>query len=256
MALQSQTFASSGTFNVPANVSCVFSNGQGSGGGGCASIHNQAAKGAGGSGELWLGLPIPCTPGGTLTVTVDPGGAGGTFVSGTTTTNASGGGPTSVGGYTVLGGDFSPQSAGNTTGGAGGGPNGAPRPGVGVGTGLPGAAGSAESATFFGGASGASGGTNGFAFSGGQEVGQYISPAAVNDPLGPESNGGSGGATIYAIGGQGGASGHGGVDPHGAGTSGTLGGGGGGGGEPSINSGGFNGGDGGAGEVTLFWIAP
>lgn len=77
-SLQSQTFTSSGTFNVPANVSAVWISGCGAGGGGNGYVGGTGnpSHGGGGAGEFCLGRLIPVTPGGTLSISIGIGGPG------------------------------------------------------------------------------------------------------------------------------------------------------------------------------------
>lgn len=95
-AWTSQTFTSSGTFNVPAGVDKVFVEMYGGGGGGAG----------GGTGQGWGGEAgdrvqalIGVTPGGSVSVTLGAGGAGGAFES-----NGSNGGDTTFGAFRAAGG--------------------------------------------------------------------------------------------------------------------------------------------------------
>lgn len=72
---ESETFTSSGTFNVPDGVNLVFIElwGGGSGGGADKGINGFAAGGK--SATPFIG-PVPVTPGGTVSVTIGLGGDG------------------------------------------------------------------------------------------------------------------------------------------------------------------------------------
>ena len=76
----SQTFTSSGTFNVPANVTTVFVRGWGAGGsGGGGSAAPGAANpfgGTGGCGGTHYSTFVNVTAGGTVSVTIGTGGTG------------------------------------------------------------------------------------------------------------------------------------------------------------------------------------
>lgn len=102
-----EIFTSSGTFNVPANVSKVFVSGCGAGGGGGGGETGHG--GGGGAGGLSVSnVPYTVTPSGTVSVTINAagtagvsgganGGNGGTAVFGTLTLYGGGGGATTSG---------------------------------------------------------------------------------------------------------------------------------------------------------------
>lgn len=92
---KSQTFNTSGTFTVPADVDVIFVSGTGAGGGGAA------ADIGGASGAACEMVPIAVTPGESITVTIGSGGAVGTA-----------GGTTTFGSYISL-----PGGAGGVSGG-------------------------------------------------------------------------------------------------------------------------------------------
>lgn len=114
--LKRDSFTSSGTFNVPNNVSKIFvvaaggGGGGGGGGRGTGVSPNGAGGGGGGAGAMPYLIALSVTPGGTVTVTVGSGGSGGTGATATTADGSDGGngGNTTVatGGntYTFLGG--------------------------------------------------------------------------------------------------------------------------------------------------------
>jgi len=189
--LQSAVFTASGTWNVPAAVSGAWATGVGGGGGGRGTAAAAAASGGGGgAGEEGTQIPLPVTPGGTVSVTIGaagPGGVGGV--------NGTDGGTTIVGPYQFIGGK---GSVGVTAGGSGGGAGGAVTvSGVGV-------LGTAEHTSYFGGSSGgatsvgASAGQNGGG-SGGHLIG------GVGGVGNTKAGGGGGAATVYGVGGAGGA---------------------------------------------------
>jgi trimeric autotransporter adhesin len=108
-----QSFTSSGTFNVPAGVSCGFITQTGGGGG-------AAGQGAGaGASQICSRMPIKLIPGGTFSVTV---GAKGLGAVGYTNTP---GGDSVAGGITVNGGHQPFPLSLNPRSGQGGGCNGA-----------------------------------------------------------------------------------------------------------------------------------
>ena len=74
---KSQTFTSSGTFNVPDNVDTVFVEMYGGGGGGTANSPITGTGAAGGRGAKPVSAFVPVTPGGNVTVTIGSGGAPG-----------------------------------------------------------------------------------------------------------------------------------------------------------------------------------
>jgi hypothetical protein len=221
------------------------------GGGGDASLANQAPKAGGGSGEFCMGLPIPVTPDSIITVTVGSGATGNT-PGGASPNNGT---ASTFNGFGMLGGRGVTAGAGSTVPGLGGGPNGgdANTPSISS----AGRAGNAESPTAFGGASGGfGGGAAGDGWSGAQVIGQYIDAGGIK-PVGGQSGGGAGGNCWLGVGGNGGDGGVGGVDTACPGHNGVgYGTGGGGGGGPSlVASPGFNGGDGVGGVTHIFWIS-
>lgn len=116
---QSQVFSSSGTFNVPANVSLVLVTMIGGGGGG-----NGWPGNAGGAGEICIRMPIKVTPSGTLAITVGAKGSGAKSGAYTNTD----GGDSIVGPIRTNGGHASYPNGGNPAfpiGGPGGGVTGA-----------------------------------------------------------------------------------------------------------------------------------
>ncbi len=75
---QTQVFTSSGTFNVPTNVTIVWLTGTGAGGGGGVGGYSPTEMGGGGgSGQCCFDLPVPVTAGAAITVTIGAGGIGG-----------------------------------------------------------------------------------------------------------------------------------------------------------------------------------
>lgn len=134
LATRSQTFTSSGSFTVPANVYTIFLSMCGAGGG--SLFYSGYYNGAPGAGGYVLDYPVSVSPGDTLTITIGSGGTsrmwnGGSWTGSATATS---GGATSV--YigasellTVYGGSVNSYSSSsamyNFNGGAGGYPNGA-----------------------------------------------------------------------------------------------------------------------------------
>lgn len=84
-------FTTSGTFNVPSDVSTVFVEVVGGGGGGAGGDNLSTSGGGGGGGEIRRAA-VPVTPSAALTVTIGAGGAAG----------ALGGNPGSDGGTTTF----------------------------------------------------------------------------------------------------------------------------------------------------------
>lgn len=102
----SQTFNSSGTFNVPAGVSMVWVDLIGGGGGGGGSDYTGGSGGGGAAGSAFKGVPYVVTPLAALTVTIGAGGSGGGA------SGASG----ATGGTSVFGAISLPGGAGGTGG--------------------------------------------------------------------------------------------------------------------------------------------
>lgn len=219
----SETFTSSGTFNVPSGINRVFVSMIGGGGGGGGGINGtDDGGGSGGSaGETLIGYPHIVTPLAALTVTIGSGGAGGTTGSGGTdgantvfdTITVSGGigGNVGVDSTTLQAASVVADQGVGYSGGSGAGGT-----GNGGGSGGPGNAGS-NTALYAGGTGGsATGGSGG---------------------------GGGGGASMFGVGGNGG---NGGVNGSAAGANTGAGGGAGGG-----TSG--DGGAGGSGKVIIYY---
>ena len=118
---QSQTFTTSGTFNVPAGLTSVTVQAWGAGGGGAARRTTSDGGGGGGGGGFRGGV-LNVSPGNTITITIGAGGNGATtdgangtngtntivtHTSGTITSNGGNGGVSSTGvGGTGGGGSF------------------------------------------------------------------------------------------------------------------------------------------------------
>jgi len=115
--LQSEIFTSSGTFNVPANVTDVFLLGCGGGGGGGGGSPNGA--GAGGQGSVPTFATTVVTPSTGITVTLGGAGGGGTFNSGANGTAGSAGGNATFGSLVTFTGGRGGDAATVSTGGAG-----------------------------------------------------------------------------------------------------------------------------------------
>lgn len=111
-----QQFTSSGTFNVPANVSGVLITAIGGGGGG-----NCWPGDSGGSGGFVFRMPVSVTPGGTLNIVVGAAGAGSLL---NTPFSATAGGDTIVGSMVIGGGGPPTQPSITTFSGVGGNANG------------------------------------------------------------------------------------------------------------------------------------
>lgn len=242
----SQTFTSTTTFVVPANVSGIEITMIGGGGGGKASTTNSAVAGGGGaSGEYCIRFFIPVTPGETITITVGLGGTGGA----SSGANGSDGGTTSVsclaGTFSVLGG----AGATSTNGGIGGGPRG----GAAGGPGNPGGTGSmgtAETPVHFGGTGGGGPGDTASRNGGpGGAAPGYTAGGAAGSGNANGGGGGGGAASIWGLGGAGGSANAAGTSA--ASTAYGAGGGGGGG-----NNGTFRaGGDGAKGYAVIGYVA-
>lgn len=104
MGSQAQFFTSSGTFNVPSNVSLVYVSGVASGGGGGAGStnpfnHESGSGGAGG--ESCQRRPLKVTPSSSLTITINSSGAG----SISDVTYGGDGGDTIIGSFVLEGGN-------------------------------------------------------------------------------------------------------------------------------------------------------
>lgn len=241
---QSQLFTSSGTFNVPSNVSVVFLTGIGGGGagGGIASVSSRAG-GGGGAGQHGTMIPVQVTGGGTVSVTVP---AAATGVAGAAGNN---GGDVTFGSlWTFKGGSGGSNVTTVGNGGAGGGGGGA----AGKLPGNVGTIGTQESIWTFGGSSGGgSGSTAAQAGQSGGVSGQYTGSSGGAAGAGSTGAGGGGGASSPF--GQGGTGGAGGASPaNGVAASSTAygAGGGGGGGSAGATS---TGGDGAPGFLLVTW---
>ncbi|HZU84168.1 MAG TPA: hypothetical protein VE987_14665, partial [Polyangiaceae bacterium] len=124
MARASKTFASSGSFTVPAGVVLLEAEGCGGGGGGgggagvgAAVTSNPPAGGAGGGGALQVRRAFVVTPGHTLTVSIGAGGtSGGAGASGGANPGSAGG---PGGATTVADGASTLWQAAGGSGGAG-----------------------------------------------------------------------------------------------------------------------------------------
>lgn len=84
MSLKSQAFTSSGTFNVPSGVTCVWASGIGGGGQGMYGLTSDglaSGQSAGGSAAYCYGVPIKVTSGGTLSIVIGAGGIAGLYPS-------------------------------------------------------------------------------------------------------------------------------------------------------------------------------
>lgn len=245
-ASQSQQFTSSGTFNVPSGVSLVKVTMVAGGGGGSSTITAATGGGGGGAGEIVEDLPVPVTPGGTVTVTIGAAGTGA----------AAGSGSAQAGGD---GGDTSFGSAYIVRGGKGAATTGASGPGGGVGGGAtktaanPGGTGNqgaAETPLHFGGGSGGGGGSTTASNGGpGAGCGGYPTGAAAGATASTQAGGGGGANTRFGVGGAGG---NGGVIGANAASTSYGSGGGGGGGKATTTIGGGNGAP---GYVLVQWVA-
>ena len=141
--VQTQTFNTNGTFDVPAGVTQITVEAWGGGGGGGFARSVNGAAGGGGGGGAYYKAIVNVTPGQSIPVTIGQGGTGGA----TNGTGANGGGTTSFGAYLSANGGnpgagVSTNSSGaGGTGGAGGiysggnGANGINETGVGTGGG-------------------------------------------------------------------------------------------------------------------------
>lgn len=228
------------SWRVPPGVSFGWINAAAGGGGGQGDTEGAAGGSGGGAGEFCLGMPVPLTPGTIMTFGPGTGSVGGTGGTPSTAPN-----PTTFAGFSVLGGGSLANANGTLSSGAGGGPRG------GAALTIPsqdGFAGTAESPTAYGGASGGTGEnasvTGGGA--GGQQIGEFASPRTANTSQHPSGGGGCG---VFGAGGLGtsdstanGGSGAG----YGTGSAGVAG-----------NAGGTKfAGNGAGGVVMIFYIAP
>lgn len=191
---KSQLFTTSGTFNVPADVSLIWVSGVGGGAGGSGGAGGGGGGGAGGASENMFNMPRWVTPGDTLTITVGAGGARGAF-----NDHGAAGTDSTDGFYTIkaapvqsLGGGWEPK--GGSGGGAGGFVTVAQTTG---GLGIK------ESAVHFGGAGGAGAGN---VYRGGG-AGGTLGGTGGNEVFGGFPAGGGGGASSpLGTGGHGGDS--------------------------------------------------
>ena len=183
----SESFTSSGTFSVPSGITSVDVLVVAGGAGGGGAIPCSAPGGGGGAGGLVFVPGFPVTPGGTVSVTVGCGGAGGFSDGGTVTLQPGFSGQDSVFGTLTAkggggGGAYQPAPTGSSGGSGGGGaPNGNPAT---FGTG-----GSATQPTQPG-----QSGAYGFGNAGGNSA-PYFSPGA------PSGGGGGGAGTAGTAGG-------------------------------------------------------
>jgi hypothetical protein len=196
--LKGQSFTSSGTFTVPANVTSLWITLIAGGGAGGGSTAAALAGGGGGSGETCFGVEYAVTPLSVYTVTI---GAGGVAVTGA---NGGAGGNTLFDILRVFGGNGGLL---NGTGGSGGGLGGGAGGGAFHPAGGPGIIGTPESSLYFGGGGGGGGGNvataNGglAAGSGGYTGG----PGGASS--GTQAGGGGGSSTYYGTGATGAAGG-------------------------------------------------
>jgi hypothetical protein len=225
--LNSQSFATAGsfTFNVPAGVSLVWVTMVGGGGGAPSQTNsNVNSGGGGGSGEGCIAVPYVVTPGGTVAVVVGVKGTGGL-----TPTN---GGATQFGTLTCRGAvSFTVVGSGQSGGGGGIGGSAVARSSSNIRK--------YEGFGFFGGTSGGNGSDATF---GSSEDQLHFRGAAAGSGLG----GGGGGSSIFGTGPTGATVGQ--ATANNATESGC------GGGGCGQGSGLRNGGDGAAGRVDVFWI--
>ncbi len=110
---QMQIFTSSGTFNVPSNVSRVYVEAWGGGGSGGGSTGSWS--GGGGGAAFVCGI-ITVTPSGAITVTV---GAGGASINANTATNGNNGTSTSFGSSLIAAPGAGPTAGVSSVGGVG-----------------------------------------------------------------------------------------------------------------------------------------
>lgn len=218
-----QTFNSSGTFNVPATVSEVFVK-MISGGGGAAE-GGFANGSAGGNGGNFFHGPISVTPSAAITVTIGGGGSGGNAPASSTVGAGTIGGTTSFGALSIPGGQPAVGGTSNIQ---------------------PGHVFQAGANTGRGGFGIANLTLHPSGFNNGQGVGAF----AGGGGGGLSPGGGGGGATIFGAGAPGGV----GTASNGANGSANTGGGGGGGSGGANNTGG-SGGNGGSGKVIVSWVA-
>ena len=240
MPLKSVEFTTSGTWTPPVGVTAAFVVMTASGGGANGGL-DPSRSGIGefgaSSGESAHALMIPVSHSSPLTVTIGAGGAG-TTGNPFATSWGNPGNPTSIGSWKVLG-SIAQNSLQRSQ--AGGGPNGATG-NLSGGALVPGAFGSIESATHFGGAGGGSWG-------GGKGAAQSDNAAGLGGTqVGSQLGGGGGGGNLWAAGGNGGNG-----QANGANATGYGGGGGGGGGGSPGDS---TGGSGANGYVAVFYMAP
>ena len=232
VSFNSQTFTSSGTFTVPANVVevavvCV-------GGGGTAGHGNSG--GAGGGGALAYRNSITVTPGSTHSITVGAGGVGqnGTYTGGPFAGNA--GGASTAFSCTAGGGAGGTGNSSSGTGGAGGTRSGTNNGGGNGGTGGTDTANS-------GGPGG--GGAGGYSGGGGRGGSNDPNRASTNAGVGTNGQAGAGGGGAGGAAGannEGGGSGGGGVGLNGIGSNGAT--------ANNGNNNNVNGGGGGSGGST------
>lgn len=233
-----QTFTSSGTFNVPADVNQVYVLAAGGGGGGASGgTTTTNGGGGGGAGGLPILLPLTVTPLGTVSVTIGVGGTGAVGGAG------GAGGTTVVGSLSFPGGKGGGAATAGTSAGLGG-AGGLDRWYSNIGA----AGGNGGFSPSQAGIAGSSGELSPFSTAG---VGGSVT--AVNGTGG----GGGGGSAGFGAGANGGA---GSTTISNAGTGGNTaavnssGGGGGGGGAGRTSGTAGAGGNGGSGKVILYWL--
>lgn len=241
-------FTSSGTFNIPANVTQmaaqVVGGGGGGAGGGAASSGNTISGGGGGGAGMIVHQMVTISGDTALTVTVGAGGSGGTGATagsnGYPGDSASNGGNSTVKGATTNtvyaqadGGQRAYQQTGGNWGGSGGAGGASRNSGGNPAYGTGGyATGSGLGSTPVNGVVGGAAGAASSSSSGGTGGGASVGPSAADPPAGGSAAGTAGGAGTTAT---------------------TPGCGGGGGGGSAFNSAGGNGGGGAAGQIILFW---
>lgn len=241
--LKQETFTSSGTFNVPLDVSNVIVTGCGGGGGGGAGGNSTAAAaggGAGGSGSYIQQFMSSVTPGGSVSITIGAGGSAGVPGVGAGATGGNGG----AGGNSFFGGIA-------FRGGVGG--NGGNQTGIGTGGAAVGLWSASVRNTISGG-----GGPNATAGANGES--SHISVGGGQGSSGGVGGGGGGGGGGAGIDsntqGNGGAGGFSGGNGGSGLSAVSFGGGGGGGG--GAGSGPFDGGAGGSGrggQITVYYVS-
>lgn len=246
--MSSQTFTSSGTFNVPTGVTSVnVLVVAGGGGGGCAY------GGGGGGGGVIANSSFTVTSGASVTVTVGAGGSG----SASYAARGANGGNSAFGSLTAVGGgggDSFTILAGGASGGSGGGGNGSATSQTAGGSGTSGQGNAGGQAAYA-----AGGGGGGASAAGGAAAGSEIGgiggngfTSSISGSSQVYSGGGGGGTDTSGTSGSGGTGGGG----HGGGASGAASasyyGGGGGGGSGASEAGG----NGYQGIVIVSWIQP